>query len=794
MTTRTALLLASLLLLVGPTTSHAAWPIRADVPGVIVSDIGTNEVAFGAVSDGRGGAIVLFESGRSGATGYYAQRIASDGTPAWVANGVRLGPIGQVPRAISDGLGGAIVVWWDEANGINNTDIRGQRIDSSGVLKWGTEGVAICSQTDDQTVGDIVSDGAGGVVVTWTDFRNNATSGLDVFAQRVLAAGTLSWSSLGVTVCNATSTQTSEALVRDASGGYVVLMTDGRNYASLGYDIYAQRLNSAGTRQWGTTGLAVVTRSGDQYAEGLVPTSDGGTFAIGQDGIGSTSDLMAKRLTSSGAQLWSGAEVTLLVSSGARFFEGACASGDGFIVVARDLRSTTNYDLYAQRVNGTGALLWGAGAGAVVLATADDDDAEAVFSDGANGVLVGMRGSVTSIYDRLAQRVNLNGTREWGSAGLNVAIGQSTDNFDFGWAATTNGSLIFAADPRDPNNDSNIHAWRVDARGVLGNPAPSITRVSDVLADQGGQVAVQWSASTHDVEPDRKIAQYTLWREVPAALAAMRARTAARPLRVQQSAALTAYWEYVATVPARARAGYSAVVATTTDSMPGSNPATAFMVSAETSGGLDYWDSAASTGYSVDNLAPAVPAPFTGQYALNGTALHWNRNTETDLAGYRLYRGVTPGFATGPGALVAALPDTGYVDAVGQPYYYKLTAVDVHGNESPVAFLQPSGVLAVGEGSPLRAQLAAPSPNPLRAGVGTTLRFTLTQASEVRLALHDAQGRAVRQLASGARTAGEHTVAFDGLDASGRRLAPGLYLARIDAPGWHATQRLVVIE
>lgn len=794
MSARAVLLLALLLPAVTPQTAFAAWPIRADVPGVTVSDIGTAETVECAASDGRGGAIVVFMSGRSGASGYYAQRIMADGTPAWVANGVRLGAIGQAPTVISDGLGGAIVVWWDEANGINNTDLRGQRIDSSGVLKWGTEGVAICSQLNDQYLADIVSDGAGGVVVTWSDERNNATTGTDVFAQRVLASGALFWTSLGVTVCNATGSQSGAALVRDAAGGYVVLISDSRNYATLGYDVYAQRLSSAGSRQWGTLGVAVTSRSGDQLGDGLIATSDGGTFAVCHDNGGVTPDLFAKRLNSSGGQLWSGDEIKPFESSGARYYEGACASGEGFIVVTRDYRSGSNYDIYAQKVNSLGTLLWGAGAGAAVLATVDDDDAEAVFSDGANGVLVGMRSTGLTFYDRVAQRVNLNGTREWGSSGLNVVIGQYTDDYDIGWAATTNGSLVFAGAPLDVNNDYKALAWRADARGVLGNPAPTITRVSDVLADQGGQVAVQWSASTHDVEPDRKIAQYTLWREVPAALASLRARSASRPLRVQQSAALTAYWEYVATVPARARAGYSAVVATTTDSIPGSNPATAFMVSAETSSGVDYWDSAASTGYSVDNLAPAAPAPFTGQYAQSGTALHWNRNAEPDLSGYRLYRGTTPGFATNAGSLVAALPDTGYVDAAGQPYYYKLTAIDVHGNESQVAFLQPSGVLDVADSAVLRTEFAAPRPNPVRAGVTTSLRFTLARSGEVRLVLHDAQGRAVRLLASGEHAVGEHAVAFDGLDAAGRRLAPGLYLARIEAPGLRATQRMVVIE
>ena len=44
------------------------------------------------------------------------------------------------------------------------------------------------------------------------------------------------------------------------------------------------------------------------------------------------------------------------------------------------------------------------------------------------------------------------------------------------------------------------------------------------------------------------------------------------------------------------------------------------------------WFSAPDSGYSVDNLPPAVPAPFTGQYVAGTASLHWNRNLEADLA------------------------------------------------------------------------------------------------------------------------------------------------------------------
>ena len=114
----------------------------------------------------------------------------------------------------------------------------------------------------------------------------------------------------------------------------------------------------------------------------------------------------------------------------------------------------------------------------------------------------------------------------------------------------------------------------------------------------------------------------------------------------------------------------------------------------------------------MDNVAPEAPAPFTGTYSAGTSVLHWDPNSEPDLANYRLYRGTTAGFTPGPGNLVASPSDTGYVDASGTPHYYKLSAVDIHGNESPATLLLPAGTLAVGERAAPALALGRPSPNP----------------------------------------------------------------------------------
>jgi len=138
-----------------------------------------------------------------------------------------------------------------------------------------------------------------------------------------------------------------------------------------------------------------------------------------------------------------------------------------------------------------------------------------------------------------------------------------------------------------------------------------------------------------------------------------------RVILAQANGTAVTYWEYVGQSPAFQSDTYSFVAPTTSDSVPGVIASTQFMLQARNSSGSRYWFSNVKVGNSVDNLAPLAPSPFAGTYSSGATRLTWNPNREADLAGYRLYRGTTAGFTPGPGNLVAALPDTGYVDAAG---------------------------------------------------------------------------------------------------------------------------------
>lgn len=195
----------------------------------------------------------------------------------------------------------------------------------------------------------------------------------------------------------------------------------------------------------------------------------------------------------------------------------------------------------------------------------------------------------------------------------------------------------------------------------------------------------------------------------------------------------------------------------------------------------------------MDNLGPAAPAPFTGQYTAGQATLHWQPNHEADLAGYRLYRGLTPSFVANSASLVATLADTTYVDQFGEFACYRLTAVDLHGNESAAIALKPTGTLEAGDGAfALQTDLARPRPNPVSRAA--TLSFVLAAAGRARLAVYDAAGREVRTLMSGSLEATTHTVTWDLLDSGGQRAAAGLYFVRLSTPTATRIQRIVVTE
>jgi len=87
-----------------------------------------------------------------------------------------------------------------------------------------------------------------------------------------------------------------------------------------------------------------------------------------------------------------------------------------------------------------------------------------------------------------------------------------------------------------------------------------------------------------------------------------------------------------------------------------------------------------------DTTPPVAPTGLTAT-ATGSTSidLDWNNNTETDLAGYKIYRSTTGGFTPGSENFITQVTTSSYSDTELTPnttYYYRVTAVDTSGNQS----------------------------------------------------------------------------------------------------------------
>ncbi|MBI5646611.1 MAG: hypothetical protein HY962_06735 [Ignavibacteriae bacterium] len=210
------------------TTSGIQIDSLASQPRMIRADDGTNDIH-----------LVWQKRSR-----LYAQRIDSAGTTKWGAN-IRISDSLSIDKHVitSDGHGGIYLVW----SNFQVTEIRAQRISGSGDTLWGGNGVIAAVNPFSSIYRgqpQVVSDGSGGALVLFIRTRS-VNDNRDLWVQRLDASGRITWPQLGRPVCTADSNQMFPLMISDGEGGAYIIWEDERQ----GYyncDLYATRIDGAG--------------------------------------------------------------------------------------------------------------------------------------------------------------------------------------------------------------------------------------------------------------------------------------------------------------------------------------------------------------------------------------------------------------------------------------------------------------------------------------------------------------------------------------------------------------------
>ncbi|HET6463881.1 MAG TPA: FlgD immunoglobulin-like domain containing protein, partial [Candidatus Krumholzibacteria bacterium] len=464
------------------------------VSGVPVCIAAGMQQTLSLVSDGAHGAIVTWTDHRGGPGTIYAQRVSSTGSMLWTANGVPLCtalPEQDFAVAVTDGAGGAIASWLDSRNG--NFDVYAQRVDASGVVQWTAAGAAICTATGLQHSPFITSDGAGGAIMAWTDERGITP---DVYAQRINGAGAVLWAANGASVCTASRVQNTGQVASDGAGGAIVAWVDGRAGTSVIFrDIYAQRMNGAGAAQWTVNGVPVCSSSGEQGYPNVVSDAAGGAIVIWHDFRSSNWDVFAQRVNSAGAAQWTANGVAICTAPDTQFFVSSASDGAGGALVAwpdgRD--GTGSFDTYVQRIDGTGTVRWATN-GVGVAVQPHDQHAQNVISDGAGGAIVsldderswdGVTQPPDAYFDIYANRVTASG---WSVTGVTHAPSASfvlTPNVPNPFSSSTRFDLILDHGARAAVDIFDVMGRKVRRMDLAHVPAGRTTIVFDGRDSRG---------------------------------------------------------------------------------------------------------------------------------------------------------------------------------------------------------------------------------------------------------------------------------------------------------------------
>jgi hypothetical protein len=376
----------------------AAWP-NSPLANLAVSTAAEWQQFPAIVADGSGGVIVTWQDLRSGIYDIYAQHVLASGTvdPSWPGNGRALttGPTSQSsPAIVSDGAGGAIVTWMDFGTGTYH--VYAQHVLESGAVDpaWPTDGRAMTAATSEQQAPAIVPDGAGGAIVIWYDFRHG---NWDIYAQHVMASGTVdpAWPAEGRALCVANGNQNYLRVVSDDAGGAIASWQDHRS--GTNYDLYAQRVLASGAVDpgWPVDGQALCTAANDQKFLAITSDGAGGAIVTWEDlrRDGWLADVYAQHVLSSGTvdPAWPVDGQTLCTAANHQINLSIVSDGAGGAIVSwNDYRSgLNNGDIYAQHVLASGAVhdSWPTD-GRALCTEANEQRGPVIVSDGAGGAIV----------------------------------------------------------------------------------------------------------------------------------------------------------------------------------------------------------------------------------------------------------------------------------------------------------------------------------------------------------------------------------------------------------------------
>jgi hypothetical protein len=436
---------------------RAGW-IKDGVP--LCSSSGDQGYGYIA-TDGTGGAFFAWDEVRSDAEwdfDIFAQRLDEDGNILWNPDGVPICTVSGAqadPTIVQDGEGGVIIAWRDQRD--QYFKIYVQRVDGEGNIQWTPNGVLVCTSNDPEYMPQVVPDGHGNFFIAWRDDRWGYGQ---VYCQKLDGNGNLLWAPEGLNVCPTRGWQDLPLMMSDTKGGVILAWHDER-YGFLSHYIYAQRLDGEGNLLWDKKGACICEFDYYKWSLDCIPDGHGG-----------------------GIVAWHG---------------NGYGGGGG-------------YEVFAQKFDSTGTLLW-LNSGVPVCQAPGDQFSPHLASDDAGGAIISWLDNRDDRDDIYAQRLTAAGNARWQTDGLMIHMGPVSSGFGYSVPGIVRdgkgGGILSWTEGPGSNALWNILAQRVDGEGSILWPdtvyvcaAPGGQYTSSMREDGQGGAIIAWRDMRNGADQD----------------------------------------------------------------------------------------------------------------------------------------------------------------------------------------------------------------------------------------------------------------------------------------------------
>ncbi len=741
-------------------------------------------------------------------------------------------------KVISDGFGGGILVISDPNR---ENDLYAYHVNYQGDQVWGSAGVPVYANHFSLNDFEVISDGQGGAYLAISEFTGEHAH---IWLQHLSASGTLPWGLSGVDCAPLVTTYSLENPVISLTGSGGLIMACNYQYTINDSDILLQIIDTSGNRYLSDLGEFLYNTTAMERSTSISYDGVSGYYLISEFSNASEAYFSISHLNINGDPDWPVYPTGIIITNDIFFtpYMVVNSSNEAMISWANgDNYPSTDYDISLVKIGRDSEILWftisvcnSTGAQTSPQITADDQGGCWVFWDDS-------RGSQTDVF---MQHIDANQVLSFEDNGIPVGYSSKARNLahsvltsdgnlavtwydisqnqydiycnllkspavyignPYGQAMATgpyyqdeknllpdnNGGVISFFSNSNPQYFTESYFQRIGPWGFLGDANPAITLVADHPQDQGGVARVTWNRSYLDNYFDGRISEYVLMSRRPGSPA-----KAASDSREDLQAFTQDGWTFLESVQPYYLPQYASNAPTYGDSTSAGIPYTQYMVLGITTSGI--LESNVLSGYSVDNLAPGAPSALAANADDTSIHLQWTPTHyhDEDLLHYNLYRSASPMVQINAENFLASSTDSTFVDESlpSDSWHYIVTAMDVHGNESPPSNETLVQIITSAGGDLVPRQVAVQGawPNPFNPT--TTIKYSVPGAGEVQLTIFNVRGRNVRTLVSENKQPGFYEVTFDGRDRTGQLLASGVYFVHLKTADGVSSKKIVLAK